>query len=154
MREVKKLYRKDNKQAANYHHNMPPGDFSDERHSKMMKSFEGSFLSMHGKKERGMDYTPLFKFLLSKVGAKWNDVHSEAVSRLDKEEPIFWMVRLQISQDEYPVVRLGENSYYSKLTVDEDGIIIKVDPSFESDKMKLTCDCCTHTFNGEVYGVA
>ncbi|MDX7538742.1 hypothetical protein [Serratia marcescens] len=40
--------------------------------------------SMHGRIQHGMDYTPLFQFLLSKVGQPWNEVHSEAVSRLDK----------------------------------------------------------------------
>lgn len=39
--------------------------------------------------ERGLDYTPLFKFLLSKVGENWYDVFNEAKSRLNKTEPIF-----------------------------------------------------------------
>ncbi|MBH3006458.1 hypothetical protein [Serratia ureilytica] len=43
--------------------------------------------SMHGRIQHGMDYTPLFQFLLSKVGQPWNEVHSEAISRLDKEAP-------------------------------------------------------------------
>lgn len=50
--------------------------------------------SMHGRIQHGMDYTPLFQFLLSKVGQPWNEVHSEAVSRLDKPAPIFYLVAL------------------------------------------------------------
>ena len=36
----------------------------------------------------------MFKFLLSKVGADWDSIFSEAKRRLDKPEPIFWMVAL------------------------------------------------------------
>ncbi|WP_202621792.1 hypothetical protein [Pontibacter russatus] len=49
---------------------------------------------MHGKKERGLDYAPLFRFLLSKVGKDWEDVVNEAKSRLDELEPIYWVVAL------------------------------------------------------------
>ncbi|WP_417700851.1 hypothetical protein [Pseudophaeobacter sp.] len=42
-----------------------------------------------------MDHTPLYKFLLSKVGQDWDDIYSEAVAWLDKDEPIFRLVALQ-----------------------------------------------------------
>jgi len=48
--------------------------------------------SMHGRQQRGLDYTPLFFFLLSKIGQHWDEVYSEAISRLDRPDPIFWMV--------------------------------------------------------------
>lgn len=48
--------------------------------------------SMKKNDHRGLDYTPLYKFLLSKIGEDWTSVHSEALSRLDKEEPIFYLV--------------------------------------------------------------
>ena len=53
---------------------------------------------MHGKQQRGLDYTPLFKFLLKKVGSNWDDVYSEAVSRLDRPDPIFWLVAINENQ--------------------------------------------------------
>ncbi|WP_276132029.1 hypothetical protein [Polluticoccus soli] len=152
MYEKKKLYRKANKTAHNYYHNIPPGDFADERHTKVMKNFEGSFQSMHGKKERGYDYTPLFKFLLSKVGQKWDEVYSEAVSRLDKKDPVFWMVTMHPKENEWPTICIDESSFYSKLTVNEEGILVKYAPEFTmKDLQGPTCNCCTYTFNGELW---
>lgn len=97
---------------------------------------------------RGLDYTPLFRFLLSKVGESWDDVHSEAVSRLDREEPIFWLVA-EDREEGKAVVRMGENSYYSGLYVDDDKILRIVAPEITADSLEPTCDCCTHTLNGE-----
>lgn len=150
MHEIKKLYRKENKKVFNYKGNKG-GDFCHSRNTKAMNGFEGTHMSMHGSKERGMDYTPLFKFLLSKVGQKWDDVYSEAISRLDKKEPIFWMVDLQPNENDKGVVRLGESSYYSKLTVNKEGVLIKVNPDLTTDTMFTSCNCCTHTFNGVMY---
>lgn len=151
MREVKKLYRKQNTKALHYRHNIPQGDYARDRNSKAMKSFKGAFLSMHGKKERGLDYTPLYKFLLSKVGQNWDEVYSEAVSRLDKKDPIFWMVDLHPHEEDKGIIRVGESTYYSKLTVDNDGILIRINPNITIDDLFVGCSCCTHTFNGEVY---
>ncbi len=102
---------------------------------------------MHGKKQRGLDYTPLYKFLLSKVGTNWNEAHSEAVSRLDHEEPIFWLVAIR-EQDKKEYVRLGEASYFSGLYVDSEGLLQKVNPKIGAESLAPQCQCCTHTFNG------
>ncbi|MFL6199341.1 MAG: hypothetical protein ACJ76J_09205 [Thermoanaerobaculia bacterium] len=102
---------------------------------------------MHGKHRRGLDYTPLFKFLLSKVGSDWNDVFSEAVARLDRPEPIFWLVALT-EPERRECVRLGESSYYSGLYVDTEGILRIVNPELGPEKMTPLCTCCTHTLNG------
>jgi hypothetical protein len=100
---------------------------------------------MHGCKQRGLDYTPLFKFLLSKRGP-WNDVHAEATARLDRQEPIFWMVALE-GHERRPYIRAGESSYYSGMYVDEAGILQLVDPSLGPSSLTPSCKCCTHTFN-------
>lgn len=71
---------------------------------------------MHSKHRQGLDYTPLFRFLLSKVGQDWDAVYSEAVSRLDTPAPIFWMVA-EHEADQEAVVRLGENAYFSGLLI-------------------------------------
>lgn len=77
---------------------------------------------MHGKHLRDLDHTPLFRFLLSKVGTEWNAVFSEAVSRLDRTEPIFWLVaRSEPERKDY--VRVGESTYFSGLYVDENGLL-------------------------------
>lgn len=86
------LYRKVNTKARGVHHGFG-GDYKNTRHTKK-ETREQVKGTMHGSKERGLDYTPLFRFLLSKVGAYWNDVFSEAKARLDRPDPIFWMVAI------------------------------------------------------------
>jgi len=75
-----------------------------------------------GRSRVGYDYTPLFRFLLSKVGCSWDEVYSAALARLDKREPIFWLVDLHDPRE--GVVCVGESSYFSRLTV-VDGILVK-----------------------------
>ncbi|ENG6105392.1 MULTISPECIES: hypothetical protein [Serratia] len=103
---------------------------------------------MHGRMQQGIDYTPLFKFLLRNVGQPWIDVHREAISRLDKEEPIFYLVALQ-RKNWSSYVRYGESSYYSGLCIDEQGLLQKVNPEFTAEDVPVRCRCCTYTFNGE-----
>ncbi|MDP1183677.1 hypothetical protein Q6285_30915, partial [Klebsiella pneumoniae] len=74
-------------------------------------------ISMKKGVRRGLDYTPLFRFLLSRVGQDWDEVYSEAVARLDLKDPIFWMVALR-EMDEQDYIRAGEASYFSGLKVD------------------------------------
>jgi hypothetical protein len=102
---------------------------------------------MHGKVRRGLDYTPLFKFLLSKIGSDWNDVYSEAVARLDRPDPIFWLVALH-EHERREWVCLGESTYYSGLYVNADGRLEAVNPDLGPSSLSPGCDCCTHTFNG------
>lgn len=121
-----------------------------ERHTKSAKNPLCTRGSMHSHQRHGFDYTPLFRFLLSKVGQPWDKVFSEANSRLDHPEPVFCMVALHESdKDEY--VRLDHSSYYSGLWVDEAGVLKKVNPQLTPDQIKPICDCCTHTFNGVVF---
>lgn len=85
------LYRKVNNKARMTRHG-DGGEYRYGRHTKKQKiSIEEETMrsSMHSKFRHGLDYTPLYRFLLSKVGHNWTQVHSEALSRLDKEEPIF-----------------------------------------------------------------
>lgn len=140
------LFRKVNTTAHGVHH-ARGGTFRDERNTKVQERSERLRQSMHSHRERGLDYTPLFKFLLSKVGQTWNDVYSEAVKRLDRPEPIFWLVALQeIERHRY--VRVGESSYYSGMYVDAEGRLQIVDPSMGPSSLVPQCKCCTHTFNG------
>ena len=96
---------------------------------------------------RGRDYTPLFRFLLSKVGSPWNEVHSEAVSRLDEEAPIRWLVASR-RERAAEFVRVGESTYFSGLYVDDAGALRVVNPDLDEDSLEPGCGCCTHTFNG------
>lgn len=103
---------------------------------------------MHGKRKRGRDYTPLYRFLLSKVGEDWDSVFSEAKSRLDETDPIFRMVA-RTDDEKKACVWLGESARYSGLFVDEHGKLAKVDPDLTIEQLEPDCACCTHTFNGK-----
>lgn len=146
-RDKKPLYRKVNTKARGVHHDFG-GDYKQLRHKKR-DSLETTKGSMHGKKRRGLDYTPLFRFLLSKVGSNWSETFEEAKSRLDQTEPIFWLVALK-EEDRQDYVRIGESSYYSGLFVDEEGKLRLSKPQFTAEDLVPFCDCCTHTFNGTV----
>ncbi len=149
--DKKPLYRKQNTTTRTHpcDHHMG-GKYKWERAKyKKINEFSIVRLSMKGKVMRGYDYTPLFRFLLNKVGCLWNDVFSEAIKRLDKPEPIYWMVSLDHTEKrEY--VRIGDSSYYSQLYIDEKGYLQKVNSSFEKGNIPIYCFCCTYTFNGEL----
>lgn len=140
------LYRKVNTTAHGVHHRFG-GDFSADRRANSGKPQELVRKGMHGKVRRGLDYTPLFRFLLSKVGSAWAEVHAEALSRLDREEPIFWIVARDLAQAS-GYVRTGEATYFSGLYVDGDGRLKLVDPGIGPSSLQPLCPCCTHTFNG------
>ena len=143
------LYRKVNTRTRGVVHRHG-GDYRHERHTKAERNsvLDGVVRGpMHGKTQRGLDYTPLFRFLLSKVGGTWVEVHAEAVSRLDREEPLYWMVA-RTPLDEQPFVRIGANAFYSGLKIDAEGRLVKVAPDLKNDDLTPNCACCTHTFNG------
>ncbi|WP_284165299.1 hypothetical protein [Frigidibacter sp. SD6-1] len=146
------LYRKVNSRTHNVRHGHG-GDYRHERNTKAEKANESHLGSMHSGHRHGLDYTPLFRFLLSRVGQDWNLTFGEAVSRIDCVEPIFWMVALR-AEDRESYFRCGESSYFSKLYVDEQNILQLVDPTLVADSMKPFCSCCTHTLNGERFGLA
>jgi hypothetical protein len=135
------LYRKVNTQARNIWHRVG-GNYRDQRHTEA-----GARQAMSRGVRRGLDYTPLFRFLRSRVGDDWDDVQSEAVSRLDTPEPIFWLVALR-KEDGNDVVCVGESTYFSGLYVDEDNRLRVVAPEIRPESLDPYCPCCTHTLNG------
>lgn len=144
------LYRSVNTRTHGVKHGVG-GEFRHNRQTKSSKNSEASRTSMHGRLKHGRDYTPLFRFLLSKVGDPWDRVFGEAKSRLDTTEPIFWLVARCEEQKE-KFVRVGESSYFSGLFVDGEGLLQLVDSSLRAQDMKPFCTCCTHTFNGVEFG--
>ena len=145
---TKPLFRKVNTRAHGVHHRKG-GDYRHERNSKREKSTESDEVSrgsMHGIKRRGLDYTPLFRFLLSNVGEEWEKVRREAVERLDTTEPIYWMVARN-EHEKKPYIRT-ENAIFSGLYIDESGKLAKVAPDLRNEDLMPHCSCCTHTFNG------
>lgn len=120
----------------------------DARHDRNTK--DGLSKSMQSK-EHPLDFTPLFMFLLSKIGQPWDEVHSEAVSRIPKEhkDAVNWMFKdVSNSPRHLSYFRGGESSYYSTLIVDENGLIQKASDINNID-LYPSCWCCTHTFNGK-----
>lgn len=147
------LYRKVNTKARGCWHRFG-SDAKYERNTK-----KGISRSMKKDVKRGLDYTPLFRFLLSKVGLPWVDVHKEAVSRLDKSDPIFWMVEMgdepkKTTPDYNPkwddVFTCNENASFSRLIIDDSGLLQIKNPLTVNEDFEPTCPCCTHTFNGKV----
>ncbi|MEO1494825.1 MAG: hypothetical protein AAFV19_21980 [Pseudomonadota bacterium] len=142
----KPLYRRVNTRTHGVHHGHG-GDYRNDRNTKKETRNASSRGSMHSHHRHGYDYTPLFRFLLSKVGEDWSAVHSEAVSRLDREDPVYWLIA-RCAAEERRFVRIGESTYYSGLCIDEDNRLARVDPDLTVDLMSPSCACCTHTFNG------
>jgi len=143
------LYRRVNTRARGVHHFSGP-DAKHARNTKATKAASADAVA-RGKMtqgvRRGLDYTPLFRFLLSRVGQPWDKVHSEAVGRLDQEAPIYRMVALSRAERK-PYISVGESSYFSGLYVDEAGVLQKVAPDLTLEQLWPMCPCCTHTFNG------
>jgi hypothetical protein len=146
------LYRKVNTRARFHRHRTGP-DYRHQRKSKREKIAAEAEVKRGTMKQgvkRGLDYTPLFRFLLKNVGKDWAPVYQEAQSRLDKEDAIFWMVARR-EKDRQPYFVSGEASYFSGLYVADDGKLAVVDPNLKNEGLHPWCDCCTHTFNGKPF---
>ena len=90
--------------------------------------------STHFDHRHCLDYTPLFKLLLSRVGDDWAEIYGEAVARLDRSEPVFWLVASRDAEKQ-PFVRIGGNSFFSGLYVDENTRLSLVDPDLRVEHM-------------------
>lgn len=150
MRDGRKepLFRKVNTRTHGVKHAPDGGEARWDRTSKAGRQNEAMRGSMHPGHRHGLDYTPLFRFLVSRVGQVWDAVHAEAMARLDRPDPIFWLVALR-PEEERAHVRVGESSYWSGLRVDEANRLAKVAPELTVEDMVPSCACCTHTFNGQ-----
>jgi hypothetical protein len=142
------LYRKVNTQTHHVRH-LTGGDYRMERQAVARSDAPRG--AMHGKDRRGLDYTPLFRFLLSRVGSEWEGVYREAVARLDRPDPIFWLVARH-EHEGRAMVRVGESTFYTGLYVDDAGILRVVNPDLRAEDLTPYCTCCTHTLNGVRFG--
>jgi hypothetical protein len=128
------LYRRVNTRARNVHHRHG-GDYRHRRNTERERGSDETRGSMRGRRRRGLDYTPLFKFLLARVGDDWDDVYGEAAARLDTPDPIFWMVARH-EHERRDSIRVGESTYYSGLYIDADNRLRVVDPDLGPDTME------------------
>lgn len=129
------------------------GEYRHGRNTRAAQAADTTRASMHSHHRHGRDYTPLFRFLISRAGHRWDDVYAEAKGRLDTVEPIHFVVA-RSENERRDVVRVGESSYFSGMFVDDDGILRLVNPALRAQDMEPTCTCCTHTFNGVRFGTA
>jgi len=84
-----KLYRRVNT-TTRYDSNNPGAEYRWERNRKKMEDdLLPKLGSMHSRQKRGRDYTPLFHFLINRIGQPWDTTFSEACGRLDTTEPVF-----------------------------------------------------------------
>ena len=139
MKNKEPLYRKVNTTARFCHHKYG----ADYKHQRNKKNKDES---MKQGVQRGLDYTPLFKFLLSRIGKNWDDVYSEAIGRLDKKDPIFYMVKP--SKEEVSYFQC-ENAFFPTLFVNQDNCLEQINPNLTVNDFFPYCSCCTHTFNGK-----
>lgn len=163
MYKDKKLYRKENKSSLSYiGHKDTGGDFRHDRNTKRLKNFEGNRWKMSSRKERGVDFTPLYKFLLSKVGEDFDEVYSEAMSRMDgKRAPIFWMIVENtyieegiLKNSNGTIVRPdfnNEEAKFSTLYIDDENKLRKVSDLNKSEFKLESCGCCTQSLDGIPY---
>ena len=150
MRGKDPLYRSVNTRARGVHHRQG-ADYAWTRNTKAEALSEADEVKrgkMRQGVQRGLDYTPLFRFLLSKVGQDWTAVDAEARSRLDRPDAIFRMVALQ-QDDGERYFRSTDNSYFSGLYITGDNRLALVDPTLTADDLDPNCACCTHTLNGQ-----
>ncbi|QLY28907.1 hypothetical protein [Nocardia huaxiensis] len=139
------LYRRENTTARG---SRPRGgEYRHRRNSKRVATSDVAQEGMGRTAGRGRDYTPLFRFLLSRIGSDWDATVTEARARLDRTDPIFWLVAVRES-DRRDYVRVGESTYYSGLYVDSEGTLQVVNPDIDASTLDPRCACCTHTFNG------
>ncbi len=154
--EKKPLWRKVNTTTYNVSHRSSYGEY--ERGKKEDISQKSKMRT--GQQNHGIDLTPLYGFLRKSVGKKWDDVYSEAKSRLPEyinrydifERIVYDYDDYKLMTDEeksYAFFREGESSYHSELYVDENGLLQLVNSSLTVHDLKPTCPCCTHTFNGK-----
>lgn len=144
---TQKLYRSVNT-TTRHHSNNPGAEYRGKRNAKKLSNeLLPQRESMHGKQNRGRDYTPLFHFLLKQIGQPWDEVFSKASARLDTTEPVFWLVALHEHQRR-DLVCIDESSFYPGLFVDENGRLQQVNPAITGKDVEVTCRCCTLTFIG------
>jgi hypothetical protein len=144
------LFRSVNTQTHGVRHQIG-GDLRTSRIAGQPSEEDATRTRMNGKTRRGRDYTPLFRFLLSRVGQPWDRVFAEVKPRLDTTDPVFWLVA-RSSNVARDFVLVGESSYFSGMFINPEGILQLARPELTAEDMVPTCTCCTHTFNGVRFG--
>ena len=157
----KPLYRKENKRTHNgwgwyyffsekYRHH---------RNGKNVNLSDKVSIKRHSVYDRvGYDYTPLIRFLHSHVGQSWPEVFHECQSRLNDLQPLLKMV-VNVNErglvvNNHPdgnlpkVCSTSEDSYWSTLFVDEDGLLQFVDKDYVQPPLSIRPEF-TDTWNGK-----
>jgi len=54
--------------------------------------------------------------------------------------------------DKKEYVRTGNSTYFSGMYVEDNGKLQLINPELRAKNMTPSCNCCTHTLNGKVFG--
>lgn len=154
-KEIKPLYRKVNTTCHGgkiYHGNNQKYDRNKKEDLKSKEKMKS------GKQNHGLDFSPLYAYLRKNVGKNWNELYSEIKNRLpsySKYDPLESAVLsyaqyCSLNEDDIKngYFRDGESSTFSLMYVDESGLLQYVNSNLTVEDFKATCQCCTHTFNG------
>ena len=133
MKEKAPLYRRETRGSYRNHHLKETIHYRYVRHKK-----RGKKTTMKHAPDSGtnLDYTPLYRFLQSKVGKDWDAIYSEAVSRLPAEYPIWHIVKKDIEvvegiaqhknqkgEEVWAIIGIGESAYFHALYIDENNLL-------------------------------
>ncbi len=166
----KPLYRKVNRRTHSLGmHDRGGPEYRWTRNAKPSNREAAEKGALGGTHHHGLDYTPLYRFLLSRVGTDWRTAYAEAEPRLPdpvrdarRDAPIFDMVYdPELDEDAkdwielrgqpmHDILRVGECTLFSTLCVGPDGTLQKVSPDLGVEHISPYCPCHTHTFNGAV----
>lgn len=172
MEHNKLLYRKISKTTHNGVANANYGSnprYKYDRHTKKGRDYEesGKQISRLSKSKRGgkltqyavYDYTPLYKYLLKCEGKVWSDVWDDIIHRINDCSVVKNMVanindsglvcnNVDIMEKCF---RYGEGTRFSKMYVDDNGILQFVDKNYIPSPVYEHERKWGETFNGELY---
>lgn len=149
--EEKPLYRKEKKTGlmTQYYVNRG-GEYRWERSKSVTPNRVYDALKQQMKSRKlGMDWQPLYNFIMSNVGCNYDETYSKALKRCNKFRDEFNKHWAYLFNDDRDIVRLGENTYYSALTIDEFNNIQIRNTGAEPIKGGSFSFGYTHSFNGK-----
>jgi hypothetical protein len=152
MKEIKPLYRKENKRSLRTSYYVKTGGEARwYRNSKQEKEDIENEVTRQKipKKKLDMDFSPFYNYLVSNVGSNADEVFRNAVPRMPDVATTKQCWDYMFGKDSGEIHRMGENSYWSALYVDDEGLIQKIDPLAQPPREHYCYPGWTIGFNGK-----